>query len=138
VKAHPWERWSLLSGRRSGRSLPRSWWSKRAPEVLEASGPVPSAAAAEDEAGTAAGAAGTAGSASAAAAAAACTVPRPGVATRRSRSHLPLLVLNLPAFALGVEGSVEAVVHERVLQVVIESLQKRSCLSPSLATSAGA
>jgi hypothetical protein len=56
-------------------------------------------------------------------------VPRPGVATRRSRSHLPLLVLNLPALALGVEGSVnqlvevvEAVVHERVLQVVIESL----------------
>jgi hypothetical protein len=56
-------------------------------------------------------------------------VPRPGVAARRSRSHLPLLVLNLPALALGVEGSVnqlievvEAVVHERVLQVVIESL----------------
>jgi hypothetical protein len=56
-------------------------------------------------------------------------VPRLGVATRRSRSHLPLLVLNLPALALGVEGSinqlvevVEAVVHERVLQVVIQSL----------------
>jgi hypothetical protein len=56
-------------------------------------------------------------------------VPRPGVATRRSRSHLPLLVLNLPALALGVEGRinkmvevVEAVVHERILQVVIESL----------------
>jgi hypothetical protein len=56
-------------------------------------------------------------------------VLRPGVATRCSRSHLPLLVLNLPALALGVEGSinqlvevVEAVVHERVLQVVIESL----------------
>jgi hypothetical protein len=44
---------------------------QRAPEVLEASGPVPPAAAAEDEAGTAAGTAGTAGSASAAAAAAA-------------------------------------------------------------------
>jgi hypothetical protein len=58
-------------------------------------------------------------------------VPRPSVATRRSRSHLPLLVLNLPALALGVEDSVnqlvevvEAVVHERVLQVVIESLPK--------------
>jgi hypothetical protein len=56
-------------------------------------------------------------------------VPRSSVATRRSRSHLPLLVLNLPALALGVEGRinqmvevVEAVVHERVLQVVIESL----------------
>jgi hypothetical protein len=56
-------------------------------------------------------------------------VPRSGVATRRSRSHLPLLVLNLPTFALGVEGSVnqmvevvEAVVHECLLQVVIESL----------------
>jgi hypothetical protein len=56
-------------------------------------------------------------------------VPRSGVAARRSRSHLPLLVLNLPALALGVEGSVnqqvevvEAVVHEHVLQLVIESL----------------
>jgi hypothetical protein len=56
-------------------------------------------------------------------------VPRSGVATRRSRSHLPLLVLNLPALVLGVEGSinqlvevVEAVDHERVLQVVIKSL----------------
>jgi hypothetical protein len=56
-------------------------------------------------------------------------VPRPGVAARHSRSHLPLLVLNLPALALGVEGSVnqlvqvvEAVVHERIFQVVIESL----------------
>jgi hypothetical protein len=56
-------------------------------------------------------------------------VPRPGVATRRSRSHLPLLVLNLPVLALGVEGSInqmveviEVVVHERVLQVIIQSL----------------
>jgi hypothetical protein len=55
-------------------------------------------------------------------------VPRPGVATSRSRSHLPLLVLNLPVLALGVEGSVnqlvevvEAVVHEHVLQVIIQS-----------------
>jgi hypothetical protein len=56
-------------------------------------------------------------------------VSRPGVAASRSRSHLPLLVLNLPAFALGVKGSVdqlvevvETVVHERILQVVIQSL----------------
>jgi hypothetical protein len=56
-------------------------------------------------------------------------VPRPGVAARRSTNHLPLLVLNFPAFALGVEGRinqmvevVEAVVHERVLQVIIEPL----------------
>jgi hypothetical protein len=42
---------------------------QRVPEVLEASGPIPPAAAAEDEAGTTAVAAGTAGSASAAAAA---------------------------------------------------------------------
>jgi hypothetical protein len=40
------------------------------PEAMEASGPIPPAAAAEDEAGTAAVAAGTAGSASGAAAAA--------------------------------------------------------------------
>jgi hypothetical protein len=58
-------------------------------------------------------------------------VPRPGVATSHSRSHLPLLFLNLPALALGVEGSVdqlvevvETVIHERVLQVVIESLSE--------------
>jgi hypothetical protein len=43
---------------------------QRAPEVLEASGPIPPAAAVEDEAGTAAVTAGTAGSASDAAAAA--------------------------------------------------------------------
>jgi hypothetical protein len=62
-------------------------------------------------------------------------VPRPGVAARRSRSHLPLLVLNLSVLALGVEGSVnqlvevvEAVVHERVLQVVIESLPEELLL----------
>jgi hypothetical protein len=56
-------------------------------------------------------------------------VPRPSVAARRSRSHLPLLVLNLPALALGVEGGVnqmvevvEAVVHERILNVIVQSL----------------
>jgi hypothetical protein len=53
-------------------------------------------------------------------------VSRLSVAARRSRSHLPLLVLNLPTLALGVEGRVnqmvevvEAVVHERVLKVII-------------------
>jgi hypothetical protein len=28
VEAHPWECWSLLPGRRSRHSLPRSWWSR--------------------------------------------------------------------------------------------------------------
>jgi hypothetical protein len=53
-------------------------------------------------------------------------VPRPSFAASHCRSHLPLLVLNLPALALGVEGRViqmvevvEAVVHERVLKVII-------------------
>jgi hypothetical protein len=132
VKAHPWECWSLLSSWRSRHSLPRGWRSRgcrrcwkplalsrlllllRTRWVLLLSLLVP------------------------------LDlpllllrllllvlVPRPGVATRCSRSHLPLLVLNLPALALGVEGSVnqlvevvEAVVHERVLQVVIESLSE--------------
>jgi hypothetical protein len=93
------------------------------PKVLETSGPVPPAAAAEDEAVLL------------------LSrlvrrrwpllllrllVSRPSVAAKRSRSHLPLLVLNLPALALGVEGRVnqmvevvEAVVHERVLKVII-------------------
>jgi hypothetical protein len=95
------------------------------PKVLEASGPIPPATATEDEAGTAAVAAGTADMASTAAAAL-VLVPRPSAAASRSRSHLPLLVLNLPAFALGVESRVnqmvevvETVVHECVLQVII-------------------
>jgi hypothetical protein len=56
-------------------------------------------------------------------------VPRPSVAARRSRSHLPLLVLNLPALALSVEGGVnqmvevdEAEVQERVLNVIVQPL----------------
>jgi hypothetical protein len=56
-------------------------------------------------------------------------VPRPSVAASRSRNHLPLLVLNLPAFALSVEGRinkmvevVQLVVHERVLQMIIQPL----------------
>jgi hypothetical protein len=58
-------------------------------------------------------------------------VPRPSVAARHSRSHLPLLVLNLTALALGVEGGVnqmvevvEAEVQERVLNMVIQPLPK--------------
>jgi hypothetical protein len=58
-------------------------------------------------------------------------VSRPSVAARRSRSHLPLLVLNLLALALGVEGGVnqmveivEAEVQERVLNVIVQPLPK--------------
>jgi hypothetical protein len=50
------------------------------------------------------------------------------VAARRGWSHLPLLILNLPALALGVEGRinqlvevVEAVVQQRILDVIIQS-----------------
>jgi hypothetical protein len=158
VETHPWECWSLLPGRRSRHSLPRGWWSRwsracrrrwkplalsrlllllrtrrvlllallvlldlplvllvllllRARRVLLLSLLVlldlPLVLLLLLR----------------------VLVPRPGVAARRSRSHFPLIVLNLPALALGVEGSVnqlvevvEAVVHERVLQVVIESL----------------
>jgi hypothetical protein len=99
------------------------------PEALEASGLVPPAAAAEDEAGTAADAARTAGLASGAAAAAAGTGIEAEGCYPTQQEHLPLLILNLPPLALGVEGSinqlieaVEAVVHERILQVVIQSL----------------
>jgi hypothetical protein len=56
-------------------------------------------------------------------------VPRPSVVARRSRSHLPLLVLNLPALALGVEGGfnqmvevVEAEVQEGILNVIVQPL----------------
>jgi hypothetical protein len=51
------------------------------------------------------------------------------VAARRGWSYLPLLILNLSALALGVEGSVnqlvetvEAVVQQRILDVIIQSL----------------
>jgi hypothetical protein len=51
------------------------------------------------------------------------------VAARRGWSHLPLLILNILALTLGVEGSinqlvetVEAVVQQRVLDVIIQSL----------------
>jgi hypothetical protein len=51
------------------------------------------------------------------------------VAARRGWSHLPLLILNLPALALGVESRinqlvevVEAVVQQRILDVIIQSL----------------
>jgi hypothetical protein len=51
------------------------------------------------------------------------------VTARRGWSHLPLLILNFPALTLGVEGSinqlvevVEAVVQQRILDVIIQSL----------------
>jgi hypothetical protein len=127
VIARPWECWSLLSGRRSRHSLPRSWWSRWSRACRRHWKPLalsrlllllgtrwvlllsllvrldlPLLLLLR------------------------VLVPRPSVAARCSRSHLPLLVLNLPAFALGVEGRVnqmvevvEAVIHERVLQVII-------------------
>jgi hypothetical protein len=130
VKARSWECWSLLPGS-SRHSLPRSWWSRWSRACWRSWKPLtlshlllllrtrrvlllallvlldlPLVLLLLR-----------------------VRVLRPGVVARRSRSHLPLLVLNLPALALGVEGSVnqlvevvEAVVHERVLQVVIESL----------------
>jgi hypothetical protein len=56
-------------------------------------------------------------------------VSRLSVAARCSKSHLPLLVLNLPALALGVEGGVnqmvkvvEAKVQERVLNMIVQPL----------------
>jgi hypothetical protein len=127
VIARPWECWSLLSGRRSRHSLPRSWWSRwsracwrrwkplalsrlllvRTRRVLLLSLLVQLDLPLLLR----------------------VLVPRLSVAASHSRKHLPLLVLNLPAFALGVEGRVnqmvevvEAVVHERVLQVIIQPL----------------
>jgi hypothetical protein len=132
VKARSWECWSLLPGRRSRHSLPQSWWSRWSRACRRSWKPLtlsrlllllrtrrvlllvllvlldlPLVLLLLLR----------------------VLVLRLSVAARRSRSHLPLLVLNLPALALGVEGSVnqlvevvEAVVHERVLQVVIESL----------------
>jgi hypothetical protein len=119
VEAHSRRCCGLLPGRRSGRSLPRSWWSRRRWKPLTLS----------------------------------CLLLRTrrkllpllvllgrplllllqmlisgmGVAARRGRSHLPLLVLNLPALTLGVEGSinqlveiVETVVQQRILDVIIQ------------------
>jgi hypothetical protein len=121
VIARPWECWSLLPGRRSGHSLSRSWWGRRRWKPLTLS----------------------------------CLLWRTrrellpllvllgwplllllrmmivgaSVAARRGWSYLPLLILNLPALKLGVEGSinqlvevVEAVVQQRILDVIIQSL----------------
>jgi hypothetical protein len=56
-------------------------------------------------------------------------VSGPSVAARRVGSHLPLLILNLLALTLGVEGSinqmvetVEAEVQQRILDVIIQPL----------------
>jgi hypothetical protein len=97
------------------------------PEVLGTSGPAPSAATAEDEAGTAAVAAGTAEVASAAAATGAGTEAECCCQTQQESSSSSFL--NLPALALGVEGAVnqmvevvKAVVQERILNVIIQPL----------------
>jgi hypothetical protein len=122
VVAGPGKYCSLLPRRRSGRSLPLSWWRRRRWRPLT----LP------------------------------CLLLRPGrillpllvllgqpllllllgmlisgpsVAARRRGSHHPLLILNLPALTLGVEGSinqmvetVEAEVQQRILDVIIQSL----------------
>jgi hypothetical protein len=119
VEAHPWKCSGLLSRRRSRHSLPLSWWSRRRWKPLTLSRlllrtrrkllPL------------------------------LVLLGRPlllllwmliagtSVAARRGWSHLPLLILNLPALALGVEGSinqlvevVEAVVQQRILDVIIQ------------------
>jgi hypothetical protein len=120
VEAYPWKCWSLLPDRRSGHSLPRSWWSRRRWKPLTLSylllrtGRILLLLL--------------------------VLLGRPllllwmlisgtSIAARRRWSHLPLLILNLPALTLGVEGSinhlvetVEAVVQQRILDVIIQSL----------------
>jgi hypothetical protein len=102
VEAHSRKCSGLLPRGRSGRSLPLSWWSRRRWKPLTLS----------------------------------CLLLRTrrlisgtSVAARRGWSHLPLLILNILALTLGVEGSinqlvetVEAVVQQRVLDVIIQSL----------------
>jgi hypothetical protein len=124
VEAHSRKCWSLLP-RRSGRSLPLSWWSRRRRKPLTRSRlllllrtrrkllpllvllrwPLLLLLLWR------------------------ILVARTAVAARRGWSHLPLLILNLPALALGVEGRinqlvevVEAVVQQRILDVIIQSL----------------
>jgi hypothetical protein len=123
VEAHSRKCRSLLPRRRSGRSLPLSWWSRRRWKPLTLSRLLLLLRTRRKLlpllvllwrplllllrmliAGT-------------------------GVAARRGWSHLPLLILNLPALALGVEGRinqlvevVEAVVQQRILDVIIQSL----------------
>jgi hypothetical protein len=121
VEAHSRKCSGLLPRRKSGRSLPLSWWSRRRWKPLALSRllllrtrrvllPL------------------------------LVLLGRPlllllrmliagtSVAARRGWSHLPLLILNLPALALGVEGRinqlvevVEAVVQQRILDVIIQS-----------------
>jgi hypothetical protein len=134
VETRPWECWGLLSGRRSRHSLPRSWWSRWSRACRRRWKPLalyrlllllgtrrvlllallvllrwPLLLRLLVR----------------------VLVPRPSVAARRSRSHLPLLILNLPAFALGVEGGVnqmvevvEAEVQESILNMIIQSLSE--------------
>jgi hypothetical protein len=122
VEAHSWKCSGLLPGRRSGHSLPLSWWSRRRWKPLTLSRLLLLLRARRK------------------------LLPllvllgRPlllllrmliagaSVAARRGWSHLPLLILNLPTLMLGVEGSinqlvevVEAVVQQRILDVIIQS-----------------
>jgi hypothetical protein len=115
------------------------------PEALEASGPVPPAAAAEDEAGTAAGAAGTAGPASGAAAAAGTGI--------KADVLLPDAAGATFLFLSSISRRLRSVLRAASTSWLKLSKRwfmsaysrwssspslKRSCLSPSLATSAGA
>jgi hypothetical protein len=123
VEAHSRKCSGLLPRRRSGRSLPLSWWSRRHRKPLALSRLLLRLRTRQK------------------------LLPllvllgRPlllrlrwmlisgtSVAARRGWSHLPLLILNLPALTLGVEGSinqvvevVEAVVQQRILDVIIQS-----------------
>jgi hypothetical protein len=121
VEAHSWKCSGLLP-RRSGHSLPRSWWSRRRwkpltrsclllrtrrkllPLLVLLGRPLLLLLQWMLISGT-------------------------SVAARQGWSHLPLLILNLPVLTLGVEGSinqmvetVEAVVQQRILDVIIQSL----------------
>jgi hypothetical protein len=120
VEAHSRKCWGLLPGRRSRHSLPLSWWSRRRwkplalsrlllrtrrkllPLLVLLGRPLLLLLLWMLIAGT-------------------------SVAARRGWSHLPLLILNLPALTFGVEGSinqlvevVEAVVQQRILDVIIQ------------------
>jgi hypothetical protein len=122
VEAHSRKCSGLLPRRRSGHSLPRSWWSRRRWKPLTLSclllgtrrellpllvllGRPPLLLLLW------------------------MLISGTSVAARRRWSHLPLLILNLPTLTLGVEGSinqlvevVEAVVQQRILDVIIQSL----------------
>jgi hypothetical protein len=69
---------------------------------------------------------------------------RPSVAARRSKSHLPLLVLNLSALAHGVEAGVnqmvevvEAEVQECILDMIVQPLPEALLLIAIIADLSG-